>query len=113
MSEYGHSIRCGPGGDPARANTLLLVGGDLCVRAAGALDPQDWTCAGLRRRAMDAPAGARIRWLRADLGAPEALANALGGAAAPDLLSPPGPSPPGPGAGAPPRPLAPPPLRAP
>src|SRR5690606_19983040 len=91
MSEYGHSIRCGPGGDPARANTLLLVGGDLCVRAAGALDPQDWTCAGLRRRAMDAPAGARIRWLRADLGDPQALAKALAGTAITHLLYAPAP----------------------
>ena len=45
------------------ANTLLLVGGDLCARTARALDPGTWTCVGLRRRAMAVPAidGYRIR----------------------------------------------------
>ncbi|MDY0309773.1 MAG: hypothetical protein RBR29_08290 [Castellaniella sp.] len=55
------------------ARTLLLVGGDLCVRTAGALDPQAWFCAGLRRRRMDARPGDRIHWLQADLGKPAAL----------------------------------------
>jgi nucleoside-diphosphate-sugar epimerase len=59
------------------AHTLLLVGGDLCIRAAAMLDAARWTCIGLRRRAMDARPGARIRWLRADLADPAALAGAL------------------------------------
>jgi nucleoside-diphosphate-sugar epimerase len=66
-----------------KANTLLLVGGDLCARTAGALDPRAWTCAGLRRRAMDARPGARIRWLRTDLGDPDALAGTLAAIPAP------------------------------
>ncbi|WJJ92521.1 hypothetical protein [Neopusillimonas aromaticivorans] len=33
-------------------NTLLLVGGDLCVRTARLLDPHDWKCIGLRRSPM-------------------------------------------------------------
>ena len=60
-----------------KTNTLLLVGGDLCARTATALDPQAWACIGLRRRAMGASPGARIRWLQADLGAPDTRAPAL------------------------------------
>src|SRR5690606_25944179 len=65
---------------PARQmDTLLLVGGDLCVRTAARLDPSAWTCIGLRRRAMDGDArpGGALRWLRADLANPDTLAPAL------------------------------------
>ncbi|MFC4297031.1 hypothetical protein ACFO0J_03120 [Castellaniella hirudinis] len=58
-------------------NTLLLVGGDLCARTANVLDPDAWTCIGLRRRAMAAAPGARIRWLRADLADRAVLAGTL------------------------------------
>ncbi len=74
-----------------KANTLLLVGGDLCARTAGALDPRAWTCAGLRRRAMDAAPDARIHWRRADLGDPAALAGALTTASITHLLYAPAP----------------------
>ncbi|MGX5660725.1 NAD-dependent epimerase/dehydratase family protein [Castellaniella ginsengisoli] len=62
------------------ANTLLLVGGDLCARTARALDPGAWTCVGLRRRAMEARPGDHIRWLRADLGDPDSLTAAMAAA---------------------------------
>ncbi|MGB6009064.1 NAD-dependent epimerase/dehydratase family protein [Castellaniella sp.] len=72
-------------GTGAATRTLLLVGGDLCARAAELQAPEPWTCIGLRRRAMAARPGARIRWLRADLTDPVALARAL--AAVPDITA--------------------------
>uniref|UniRef100_UPI0033409931 NAD-dependent epimerase/dehydratase family protein n=1 Tax=Castellaniella defragrans TaxID=75697 RepID=UPI0033409931 len=53
-------------------NTLLLVGGGLCERAAGMLDPAHWRCLGLRRRPGPAPDGV-IAWHEADLRDPESL----------------------------------------
>lgn len=73
------------------ANTLLLIGGDLCARTAGALDPEAWTCIGLRRRAMGARPGDRIRWLQADLGDPDALAETLAAAPVTHILYAPAP----------------------
>ncbi len=55
-------------------NTLLLVGGDLCLRTAALLDPVEWACTGLRRRAMPATPGSLMRWIQADLGRPDSLA---------------------------------------
>ncbi|WP_298015499.1 NAD-dependent epimerase/dehydratase family protein [uncultured Castellaniella sp.] len=75
------------GTGPAEANTLLLVGGDLCARTAQALAPERWACIGLRRRTMAAGPGARVRWLRADLGDPGSVAEAL--AAVSDIAPPP------------------------
>ncbi|MGB6242537.1 MAG: hypothetical protein WBF69_08640 [Castellaniella sp.] len=70
---------------PLAAHTLLLVGGDLCLRAADALAPDRWACIGLRRRAMHSRPGERIRWLQADLGDAGGLALALG--AIPDIAA--------------------------
>ncbi|WP_291774620.1 NAD-dependent epimerase/dehydratase family protein [Castellaniella sp.] len=58
-------------------NTLLLIGGDLCMRTAGRLDSAEWQCAGLRRRPVLATPGSRIRWFQADLRDPASLSAAL------------------------------------
>lgn len=58
-------------------NTLLLIGGDLCARTAGRLDPTQWRITGLRRRAIAHRTGDLIRWRQADLGDPASLATAL------------------------------------
>ena len=50
----------------ADRHTLLLVGGELCKRTAALLDPAQWRCIGLRRRARP-DAGGRIAWRAADL----------------------------------------------
>jgi nucleoside-diphosphate-sugar epimerase len=58
-------------------DTLLMVGGDLCMRTAGRLDPLRWQCAGLRRRPVPAIPGSRIPWFQADLRDPASLSTAL------------------------------------
>lgn len=58
-------------------NSLLLVGGDLCMRTAGRLDPALWHCAGLRRRTVPFNPGNRFPWFQADLRDPESLSTAL------------------------------------
>ena len=47
-------------------NTLLLVGGDLCMRTAALLDPGHWKFIGLRRRPMTQGSDDRIVWHRAN-----------------------------------------------
>ncbi len=54
-------------------NTLLLVGGDLCVRTAQMLDPAHWRCIGLRRSPMSAEHEDSITWHQADLQNPLSL----------------------------------------
>jgi nucleoside-diphosphate-sugar epimerase len=63
--------------DHGQTRTLLLIGGDLCARTAAVLAPQHWTCFGLRRRAVEPRAGARLHWLQADLADPATLDRAL------------------------------------
>lgn len=58
-------------------NTLLLVGGDLCLRTASRLDHTRWHCAGLRRRPVPANPGGRIAWFQADLRDPASLSTVL------------------------------------
>ena len=59
-------------------NTLLLVGGDLCERAAKMLDPTHWKCIGLRRSPKKPEQGNIISWYQADLQNPDSL-SFLGG----------------------------------
>lgn len=54
-------------------NTLLMVGGDLCIRTAKLLDRADWRCIGLRRRSMPADGDDAITWYQADLNDPASL----------------------------------------
>ena len=54
-------------------NTLLLVGGDLCVRTARLLDPNDWKCIGLRRSLMPSGPDDHMTWVQADLQDPASL----------------------------------------
>ena len=66
-----------PAPDHPAPQTVLLVGGDLCIRTARQLDPQAWSCIGLRRRAMPPQPGSRLHWLQADLADPATLTQAL------------------------------------
>lgn len=71
-----------------QANTLLLIGGNLCIRTAHALDPQHWACIGLRRRPMNIPPDDdRIHWLQADLNRADTLARALASPTAPGVIT--------------------------
>ena len=63
-------------------NTLLLIGGDLCVRTARELNASTWRCVGLRRRQMPDTCGP-LRWVQGDLTDCSSLATAL--ATAPDI----------------------------
>src|SRR3546814_16510855 len=48
-------------------NTLLMIGGDLCIRTAARLDPEQWEIIGLRRRPMEYDSYDDILWYQADL----------------------------------------------
>ncbi|NYT84983.1 NAD-dependent epimerase/dehydratase family protein [Pollutimonas harenae] len=54
-------------------NTLLLVGGNLCLRTAKALAPTHWKCIGLRRNPVHSEDDDSITWYRADLQDPASL----------------------------------------
>jgi nucleoside-diphosphate-sugar epimerase len=54
-------------------NTLLLVGGDLCIRTAKILDHGRWRCIGLRRSPVHREGEDPITWYQADLGNPTSL----------------------------------------
>lgn len=55
-------------------NTLLLIGGDLCIRTAKLLDRAHWKCIGLRRRPVQPDGENPITWYQADLSKPASLA---------------------------------------
>lgn len=61
-------------------NTLLLVGGDLCIRTTKILDRAHWHCIGLRRSPVCRDDGAAITWYQADLQRPGSLAFLRNGA---------------------------------
>ncbi len=54
-------------------NTLLLVGGDLCVRTAAILASGDWKCIGLRRRRVAPTPHDQITWHEGDLRSADSL----------------------------------------
>lgn len=64
--------------------TVLFIGGDLCTRTARLLDPYQWKCIGLRRRAVLPDTDCPITWHQADLQDPESL-SFLGDSAFSDI----------------------------
>jgi len=54
-------------------NTLLLVGGDLCIRTARILERAQWKCIGLRRSPASPDGEDPITWHQADLQDPASL----------------------------------------
>lgn len=54
-------------------NTVLLIGGDLCVRTATLLNRAHWKCIGLRRSAVHSKSDDAISWHQADLADPTTL----------------------------------------